>query len=71
MSALGWELPLDVICVNGSFAQKVYFAKLHERPKAIVDHNRLMLRPQPALGTFMQDAAFQSPLNGYCFFLQR
>jgi hypothetical protein len=27
MSALGWELPLDVICVNGSFAQIVYFAK--------------------------------------------
>jgi hypothetical protein len=34
MSALGWELPLDTICINGSFAQKVYFAKSHERPRA-------------------------------------
>ena len=33
MSALGWERPLDAICVNGSFVQKVYFAKSHERPK--------------------------------------
>jgi hypothetical protein len=33
MSALGWERPLDAICVNGSFAQIVYFAKSHERPK--------------------------------------
>jgi hypothetical protein len=36
MSALGWELPLDAICVNGSFAQKVYFAKSNERPKTTV-----------------------------------
>jgi hypothetical protein len=27
MSALGWELPLDANCVNGSFAQKATFAK--------------------------------------------
>jgi hypothetical protein len=27
MSALGWELPLDAICINGSYAQKVSFAK--------------------------------------------
>ena len=26
-SALGWELPLDVIFSKGGFAQKVYFAK--------------------------------------------
>jgi hypothetical protein len=32
MSALGWELPLDAICINGSFAQKVSFAKSRERP---------------------------------------
>ena len=31
MSALGWELPLNAICTNGSFAQKVYFAKSRER----------------------------------------
>jgi hypothetical protein len=36
MSALGWELPLDAICTNGSFAQKVYFAKSHERPKTTI-----------------------------------
>jgi hypothetical protein len=29
MSALGRELPLDAICVNGSFAQIVTFAKPH------------------------------------------
>jgi hypothetical protein len=26
MSALGWELPLDVFCTKDSFAQKVTFA---------------------------------------------
>jgi hypothetical protein len=36
MTALGWELPLDAICVNGSFAQIVTFAKLRERPEAEV-----------------------------------
>ncbi len=34
MSALGWELPLDAILVNGSFAQKATFAKSRERPIA-------------------------------------
>jgi hypothetical protein len=34
MSALGWELPLDVFCTKGSYAQIVYFAKSRERPKA-------------------------------------
>jgi hypothetical protein len=33
-SALGWELPLDVICINGSFAQIATFAKSRERPIA-------------------------------------
>jgi hypothetical protein len=33
MSALGWELPLDAICTNGSNAQIVYFAKSRERTK--------------------------------------
>jgi hypothetical protein len=32
MSALGWELPLDAICTNGSNAQKVTFAKFHLFP---------------------------------------
>jgi hypothetical protein len=36
MSALGWELPLDAICTNGSNAQIVYFAKSRERPKTTV-----------------------------------
>jgi hypothetical protein len=36
MSALGWELPLDAMCINGSYAQKVYFAKSHERPKTTI-----------------------------------
>jgi hypothetical protein len=27
MSALGWELPLDAICANGSYAQEAGFAK--------------------------------------------
>jgi hypothetical protein len=27
MSALGWELPLDAICTNGSNAQIATFAK--------------------------------------------
>ncbi len=34
MSTLGWELPLEATCVNGSFAQKVYFAQSEERPIA-------------------------------------
>ncbi|MFT5006840.1 MAG: hypothetical protein ACI8YI_002469, partial [Paracoccaceae bacterium] len=33
MSALGWELPLDAICTNGSNAQLVYFAKSRGQPK--------------------------------------
>jgi hypothetical protein len=36
MSALGWELPLDAICVNGSYAQIATFAKSRERPKPAV-----------------------------------
>jgi hypothetical protein len=32
-SALGWERSLDANSVNGSFAQKAYFAKSRERPK--------------------------------------
>jgi hypothetical protein len=38
MSALGWELPLDAICVNGSFAQKVHFAKSRELLKPDLRH---------------------------------
>ncbi|MEH6521941.1 MAG: hypothetical protein V7775_12080 [Sulfitobacter sp.] len=33
MSPLGWELPLDANWINGSYAQKAYFAKSRERPK--------------------------------------
>jgi hypothetical protein len=36
MSALGWELPLDVFCTKGSYAQKVTFAKSHEWPIAVI-----------------------------------
>jgi hypothetical protein len=36
MSALGWELPLDVIFSKGGFAQIAYFAKSHERLTADV-----------------------------------
>jgi hypothetical protein len=32
MSALGWELPLDAIWINGSYAQIVTFAKFHLFP---------------------------------------
>jgi hypothetical protein len=39
-SALGWELTLDGICIDGSFAQIVYFAKSHERPKADLRRGR-------------------------------
>jgi hypothetical protein len=70
---------LDLVYPKGFSAEEgsLYLAYLsystfvREHEQAAVDHNRLMLRPQPALRTFMQDAAFQSPLNGYCFFLQR
>jgi hypothetical protein len=52
MSALGWELPLDTICINGSFAQKAYFAKSRERPLADVWQLIAVPRLRPTLPTF-------------------
>jgi hypothetical protein len=42
MSALGWELQLGAICIKGSFAQEVYFAKSRER--IIADLHSLVAR---------------------------
>ena len=57
MSALGWELPLDAIYTNGSNAQKVYFAKWHERPLAAIHGFRPCRAAAFALLPFMHPAA--------------
>jgi hypothetical protein len=55
---LGWELPLDVFCTKGSYAQKVYFAKSRERSIAAINHVSSMLRSGPSNRTFVHGAAF-------------
>jgi hypothetical protein len=49
---MGWELPLDAICIDGSFAQKVYFAKSHERSFPAIHSLIGMLRCGPSKEAF-------------------
>jgi hypothetical protein len=48
------------VCMDGSYAQKVYFAKLHERPKPVIRRPNAFLQMQPAFRTFVQHAPFSS-----------
>jgi hypothetical protein len=66
MTALGWELPLDAICVNGSFAQLMYFAKSRQRPIAAVHVLLRMLHCGPSLWTFVHLAAFLLAETSVC-----
>jgi hypothetical protein len=62
---MGWELPLDAVCVKGSFAQIATFAKSRERLRADVHRSAIRciaVSPKRTMEDFQSayDIAFNS-----------